>query len=813
MEKKEKSALNYKELVIFAFFLFLIFLTSNYNYLLFHTLAELVSIIIAGGIFVIGWNSRKHIDNSFFLVMAIAFIFIGLLDLIHTLAFKGMGIFSGYDSNLPTSLWIGARYFQAFTYMVGIALINKKINANNLLGSYAIITGLILILIFGGLFPICYIEGIGLTPFKIISEYIIDIILLSCFILIYINRQEFEKKIYFLIIGSIIATMFAELAFTFYISVDDISNLVGHIFKIISFFLLYKSIIQKGIEEPFDLIFRKLKESEEKYRTYIEESLEGVWAIDANANTSFVNPSMAKILGYNKDEMIGKPLFTFMDENGIKDAQKKFEQRKIGIKEVHNFEFLHKSGKVVYTLLRTSPIFNYDGTFNGAMAFVTEITERKLAQEKVEYLAKFPSENPNPVMRVSENNILYTNIIGQELFEITEGSKIPNQLREIVDLSFRNKKIQATEITIKNRTYSFVITPITNHNYLNIYGLDITERKLAQEKIYNLSKFPSENPNPVMRVRRESILYSNKAAKELFGIKIGEGNPEQIQGSIKSAFDKNTNQELEIRLKNNTYSFTITPIIEENYANIYGMNITERKKAEQKLEEFASTVSHELRTPLTVLTMSIEYLKKQREDLNKDIEEKLVDSISRNIMLLKELVEDILTLARIDDKKIVLKMNEFTPHDIIQETMYLMEPRIKEKNITITLDFDQNIKAFGDKKRIDQVFRILIDNAINYSFENSEVKITVTEKPKGNFNLDNLDGILFQIKDNGRGIPKQDLPHIFERFFRSENAKDVKGSGLGLAIAKHLTELHDGEIFVESNYGEGSTFSVFLPKH
>jgi signal transduction histidine kinase len=142
-----------------------------------------------------------------------------------------------------------------------------------------------------------------------------------------------------------------------------------------------------------------------------------------------------------------------------------------------------------------------------------------------------------------------------------------------------------------------------------------------------------------------------------------------------------------------------------------------------------------------------------------------------------------------------------------------MEPRINEKNITITLDFDQNIHVFGDKKRIDQVFRILIDNAINYSFENSEVMITATEKPKGIFNLDNIDGTLFQIKDNGRGIPKQDLPHIFERFFRSENAKDVKGSGLGLAIAKHLTELHDGEIFVESNYGEGSTFSVFLPKH
>ena len=181
--------------------------------------------------------------------------------------------------------------------------------------------------------------------------------------------------------------------------------------------------------------------------------------------------------------------------------------------------------------------------------------------------------------------------------------------------------------------------------------------------------------------------------------------------------------------------------------------------------------------------------------------------------MLQELIEDILTLSRIDDKKVVLDKKEFLPYDIIEDTLVLMEPQIKEKNIKVNLDFDQILRLFGDIKRIDQVFRILIDNAIKYSRNNSEVRITALENYTATFNSDVTEGTLFQFIDNGIGIPETDLPHIFERFYRSENTKDIKGSGLGLAIAKHLTELHGGEIYVKSEFASGSTFSVFLPKH
>ena len=117
IEVQPRKRKDYIELMVFCLILLGTYLTSFYNYLLFHTIAELFSIIIAGGIFVLAWNSRKNIDNSFFLVVGISFIFIGFIDLLHTLAYTGMGIFIGYGSNLPTQLWIVARYLQAFSFL------------------------------------------------------------------------------------------------------------------------------------------------------------------------------------------------------------------------------------------------------------------------------------------------------------------------------------------------------------------------------------------------------------------------------------------------------------------------------------------------------------------------------------------------------------------------------------------------------------------------------------------------------------------------------------------------------------------------
>ena len=118
----------------------------------------------------------------------------------------------------------------------------------------------------------------------------------------------------------------------------------------------------------------------------------------------------------------------------------------------------------------------------------------------------------------------------------------------------------------------------------------------------------------------------------------------------------------------------------------------------------------------------------------------------------------------------------------------------------------------GDSAQINQVFSNLLDNAIKYSLENSKIEIRAINNYLGEYNLNKKQGILFEFRDYGRGIPEVDIPHIFERFFRSSNVDEIAGTGLGLAIAKNLIEAHHGEIFLESEVEKGTTFYVFLPK-
>lgn len=251
---------------------------SYYNYLLYHSIAELFSILIAFSIFIIGWNSRKFMDNSYFLLLGIAYLFIGLIDLIHTLGYTGMGIFLGYETNLPAQLWIAARYLEAISLLIALLLINKKFGYKYLFLLYGIIFTLIIMTIFyWKIFPTCFIEGEGLTLFKIYSEYLINAILFINIILIIRSRIKFEKLIYYYIIISIISTICAEMAFTLYISAYGFSNFVGHLFKIISFYFIYKAIIKTGIKKPYNLIFRdlKLREAELlKYHSQLENLVE-----------------------------------------------------------------------------------------------------------------------------------------------------------------------------------------------------------------------------------------------------------------------------------------------------------------------------------------------------------------------------------------------------------------------------------------------------------------------------------------------------------------------------------------------------------
>jgi len=249
-----------------------LYITSHYNYLLFHTIAEMFSIIIACSIFILAWNSRTIVDNNYLIFIGVAYLSVAVMDFLHTIGYSGMGVFQKHEANLGTQLWIGARYLESISLMIAPLMIGRNVRPKHIFISFGLICSILIVSIFyWDIFPVCFIEGSGLTPFKKISEYIISLILGASIITMHRSRSKFDPDVYTLLIASIILTIAAETAFTFYVHAYGLSNLIGHYFKMISFYLIYRAIICTGLEKPYNLLFREIEAHRENLMELVED--------------------------------------------------------------------------------------------------------------------------------------------------------------------------------------------------------------------------------------------------------------------------------------------------------------------------------------------------------------------------------------------------------------------------------------------------------------------------------------------------------------------------------------------------------------
>ncbi|MDP8266786.1 MAG: ATP-binding protein [Candidatus Aceula meridiana] len=234
-------------------------------------------------------------------------------------------------------------------------------------------------------------------------------------------------------------------------------------------------------------------------------------------------------------------------------------------------------------------------------------------------------------------------------------------------------------------------------------------------------------------------------------------------------------------------------------------DITELRRLENIRKDFVANVSHELRTPITNIKGFSETLldgalhdKKNAEDF--------LRTIYADANRLAQLVEDLLDLSRIESGKAALEMSSCHIKDIVDRVTVSLKEQIKRKNVAIEKDIPKNLAQVQvNEKNIAQVLLNLIDNAIKYNEKGGCIQISAKES----------NGFVeVSVADNGIGIPAEDLPRIFERFYRVDKARsrELGGTGLGLAIAKHLVQSHKGQISVKSELGQGTTFRFTLPK-
>lgn len=312
----QSNSKNYSKLSVAVFFLFLliVFASRFYSFLLFHSLAEILSVIIAGAIFVIIWDSKLFSKNYFLLFIGIAIMFIGLLDIFHTLAYKGMNIFTGFNANLATQLWIAARFLQAISLLVALRFLHRKYKPGLVFIIYSLIVSLLLLSIFyWRIFPVCYIEGQGLTTFKKIAEYVISILLIIFWFLLYRQRQLFSKSVFIWLSLFVFFSIVSELAFTFYVGVYDLSNLIGHLFKVAAFYSLYVAIVQNTILFPFYELVNSLALKQKELESFNKK---------LSASDKKMKENLASLEKVNKF-MTGRELKMIELKNKIRELENK----------------------------------------------------------------------------------------------------------------------------------------------------------------------------------------------------------------------------------------------------------------------------------------------------------------------------------------------------------------------------------------------------------------------------------------------------------------------------------------------------------
>lgn len=282
-----KNLLTKYQFIIMLPVIFIAVLIGRNNYLLFHTGVELFTIITAYSIFIITLNTYQLSKNDYLMFIGICYGFVCGFDLLHTLSYKGMGIFPGIGANMATQLWVVSRFMESISLLIAPIFFYKKLRPNIAYFTFTIISLLLLAYIcLWKSFPVCYIEGAGLTSFKILSEYVICFILICALIILVLNKKHIHTTLLRLISASFCVTIAAELFFTFYIDVIGVLNMLGHLLRLISCYLIYIAIIEIGLKEPQKNLFYNLAKTNEqllieiKERKKIEEVLNKLALLD-----------------------------------------------------------------------------------------------------------------------------------------------------------------------------------------------------------------------------------------------------------------------------------------------------------------------------------------------------------------------------------------------------------------------------------------------------------------------------------------------------------------------------------------------------
>ena len=282
----------------------------------------------------------------------------------------------------------------------------------------------------------------------------------------------------------------------------------------------------------------------------------------------------------------------------------------------------------------------------------------------------------------------------------------------------------------------------------------------------------------------------------------------KLHESFRNTFESGQPSEIKIELIGNdrrNYDIHIAPLELESqkYAIGFFYDVTKIERLERVRQEFLSNISHELRTPLTSIIAFVETLEDGAID-DKENNRRFLGVIHRNAERMHSLIADILELSLIESGNISIEKGHVRLAHLVSEIFASLSSKAAEREIKLIHEISDNVRVLADPGRLEQMLTNLIDNAIKFNRPEGTVEVVHMTSERAS---------LISVADTGEGIPSENLPRVFERFYRLDRGRtrEIGGTGLGLAIVKHLARLHGGEVSVESELGSGTTFTIELP--
>jgi len=406
---------------------------------------------------------------------------------------------------------------------------------------------------------------------------------------------------------------------------------------------------------------------------------------------------------------------------------------------------------------------------------------------------------------------LIVRVLNQPIYDLTQRTiqSVSSYFR-LETISYHGNELDKLSKAIDEITIQF-------RNRINV---------VSKESNYLQTIFKGMAEGVLVVDERGRILVANHALRQLLHLPPSVANRTaleiirnaQLEEAIRNVIQKESSTSFELNLPlplGKTFEVNVVRIMpspDEKGKDAEGVrgaiavfhDITRLKELEMVRQDFVANVSHELRTPLTTIKGYTETLLEGA--LKEEVAPQFLQVIQKHVDRLTKIVEDLLTLSKIESKEFQLKREKVYLSELIDDVLDFVKEEAEKKKISIdAVPVPSSLIIEGDRNILEQGLFNLLDNAIKYGREGGKVTVSAVQKDQREIEV--------SVRDNGIGIPQEDLPRIFERFYRVDKGRsqELGGTGLGLSIVKHLVQAHGGRVWAESQLGESSTFYFTLP--